>query len=65
MIRAFRHHLEGQARRWYYSTPKELRQDWLKLKTFFLATFPPQAPDMVNYKINLSNQLDYFGTAPR
>lgn len=52
-IRAFRHHLEGQARRWYHTTPKELRQSWSNLKSLFLATFPSRALEMDEYKKGL------------
>jgi len=62
LIRVFRYHLEGQARRWYYTTPKELRRSWPNLKSLFLATFPSRALEMDDYKKSLRRE---FGSLER
>lgn len=64
LIRVFRHHLEGQARRWYYTTPKELRQSWPNLKSLFLATFPSRALEMDEYKKGLRRAFDNLEQLP-
>lgn len=64
LIRVFRHHLEGQARRWYYTTPKELRRSWPNLRSFFLATFPSRALEMDEYKKGLRREFGSLEQLP-